>query len=222
MRSPLRPERYTDRQENPARVEALTDGIFSVAMTLLVLGLAVDAHEASASSANADLWHALVSNAIGWKLVWFLASFAVTGWFWIGHLMIFWLIERVDRPIVWWNIALLVPIVLLPFSTSLVGQFPHANIAGAIYVLNVVVAAAMTGAVWFYAVRAGLLPERTPPELTRAISQRLMFVMAVLLVASVIAPFFPYFSISAILIAMLYVAWTTGSRLLVDRSRPTR
>jgi uncharacterized membrane protein len=217
VRSPLRPERYSDRQENPARVEALTDGIFSVAMTLLVLGLAVDAHEASASTANADLWRALVSNGIGWKLVWFLATFIVTGWFWIGHLLIFWLIERVDRIIVWWNIALLVPIVFLPFSTLLVGQFPHANLAGVIYVLNILAAAAMTGAVWFYAVRAGLLPERTPPELIRAVSDRLVFVMAVLIVVSLIAPFLPYFSIAAILIAMLYVAWTTGARLLVDK-----
>jgi uncharacterized membrane protein len=217
VRSPLRPERYSERQENPARLEALTDGIFSVAMTLLVLGLAVDAHEASASTANADLWHALVSNAIGWKFVWFLATFVVTGWFWVGHLLIFWLIERVDRIIVWWNIALLVPIVFLPFSTLLVGQFPHANLAGVIYVLNIRAAAAMTGAVWFYAVRAELIPEHTPPDLVRAVSHRLWFVMVVLIVVSLIAPFFPYFSIAAILIAMLYVAWTTGARLLVDK-----
>jgi uncharacterized membrane protein len=217
VRSPLRPERYSERQENPARLEALTDGIFSVAMTLLVLGLAVDAHEASAASANADLWRALVSNAIGWKFVWFLATFVVTGWFWVGHLLIFWLIERVDRIIVWWNIALLVPIVFLPFSTLLVGQFPHANLAGVIYVLNILAATSMTGAVWFYAVRAGLLPERTPPDLIRAVSHRLIFVMVVLIVVSLIAPFFPYFSIGAILIAMFYVAWTTGARLLVDR-----
>jgi uncharacterized membrane protein len=217
VRSPLRPERYSERQENPARLEALTDGIFSVAMTLLVLGLAVDAHEASAASANADLWRALVGNAIGWKFVWFLATFVVTGWFWVGHLLIFWLIERVDRIIVWWNIALLVPIVFLPFSTLLVGQFPHANLAGVIYVLNILAATSMTGAVWFYAVRAGLLPERTPPDLIRAVSHRLIFVMVVLIVVSLIAPFFPYFSIGAILIAMFYVAWTTGARLLVDR-----
>jgi uncharacterized membrane protein len=222
VKSPLRPERYTDRQESPARIEALTDGIFSVAMTLLVLGLAIDAHEASAASANADLWRALVDGGIGWKLLFFLASFVVAAWFWIGHVLIFWGIERVNRILVWWNVAFYIPIVLVPFTTALLGGFPHANLAGALYLLDILGASLMMDAIWFYSVRAGLVAERTPPELVRAIGRRLLYVTALMAVACAIAPFFPYFAIVAVLLAMLYVAITTGSRLLVDDPRLTR
>lgn len=217
MKSPLRRERYTDRQESPARIEALTDGIFSVAMTLLVLGLAVDVHEASAATANADLWKALVAGGIGWKFVFFLASFVVAAWFWIGHVLILWSIERVDRVLVWWNVAFFIPIVLVPFTTALLGQFPHANLAGVLYLLDILAAAALTGAIWFYSVHAGLIAERTPPELVRAIGRRLLFVMALLAAACLIAPFLPYVAIVAVLLTMLYVAITTGARLLVDQ-----
>lgn len=217
MKSPLRPERYTDRQESPARVEALTDGIFSVAMTLLVLGLAVDTHEATVASANADLWKALVDGGVGWKFVFFLASFVVSAWFWIGHVFIFWSIERVNRVLIWWNVAFFIPIVLVPFTTALIGSFPHSNLAGVLYLLDILAAAVLVGVSWFYSVRAGLIAERTPPELVRAIGRRLNFVIGLLVAACAVAPFFPYIAIVAVLATMVYVAFTTGTRLLVDQ-----
>ncbi|MGB6985433.1 MAG: TMEM175 family protein [Candidatus Aquilonibacter sp.] len=222
MKSPLRRERYTDRQESPARVEALTDGIFSVAMTLLVLGLAIDAHEASAASANADPWKALVDGGIGWKLLFFLASFVVAAWFWTGHVLIFWGIERMNRVLVWWNVAFYIPIVLVPFTTALLGAFPHSNLAGVFYLLDILGASLTTDAIWFYSVRAGLIAERTPPELVRAIGRRLVYVTVIMAVASAVAAFFPYVAIGAVLLAMLYVAVTTGSRLLVEDPGLTR
>ena len=218
MKSPLRRERYTDRQESPARLEALTDGIFAVAMTLLVLGLAVDAHEASAATANADLWKALAGGGIGWKLVFFLASFVVTAWFWIGHVLIFWSIERINRVLIWWNVALYVPIVLIPFTTSLLGSFPHSSLAGVLYLLDILGAALTTDAVWFYAVRAEAVAEHAPPELVRAIGRRLLFVTGLLALGCAVAPFFPYIAIASVLLVMLYSAITTGARLLVEQS----
>lgn len=191
-------------------------------MTLLVLGLAVDAHEASAATANADLWRALVNGGIGWKFLFFLASFVVAAWFWIGHVLIFWGIERVNRILVWWNVAFFVPIVLVPFTTALLGAFPHANLAGVFYLLDILGASLTTDAIWFYSVRAGLVAERTPPELVRAIGKRLLYVTAMMAIASAVAAFFPYVAIGVVLLAMLYVALTTGSRLLVEDPRLTR
>jgi len=217
VRSLLRRERFTERQESTARVEALTDGIFSVAMTLLVLGLAVDAHEASAATANADLWKALIAGGIGWKFLFFLASFVVAVWFWIGHVLVFWTIERVDRILMWWNAAFFIPVVLIPFTTAVIGSFPHANLAGVFYLLDILGAGLTFDAMWFYSERAGLIATQTPPELVRAIGRRLLYVTGLLILASAVAPFFPYAAILAVLVTMVYAAFTTGARLIVDQ-----
>jgi uncharacterized membrane protein len=216
MKSPVRPQRLTDRQESPGRIEALTDGIFSVAMTLLVLGLAVGAHERTAQTANADLWRALVDGTIGWKFLWFLASFVVTSFFWLGHVLIFWTIDRINRVVIWLNIMFFVPIVLVPFTTQIVGEFPHARLAGVFYMLDILAASLTIDSVWFYSARKRLIAERTPRDVERAISRRLAVITSLIVVASVVAPFFPYYAIGAMLLALLYVVLTTGTRLLVD------
>jgi uncharacterized membrane protein len=216
MRSPLRRARLTERRESPARIEALTDGIFSVAMTLLVLGLAVKGHETSPESANADFWRFLVASAIGWKFLWFLASFAVASWFWVAHLQVFWTIESVDRQVVWLNSLFFVPIVLSPFTTSLVGQFPHAHYAAALYVADILAGSLTLDAIWFYCVRSGLVADQQKPELITAISRRLTLVTVLLVAACGVAPFFPYYAIGAVLLTMLYITLTVGTRFLVE------
>jgi uncharacterized membrane protein len=216
VRSPKRRERLTKRRESPARIAALTDGIFSVAMTLLVLGLAVNAHESSPQSANGDFWRFLGANAIGWKFLWFLASFAVASWFWVAHLQVFWTIDRVDRNVVWLNTLFLVPIVLAPFTTVLVGQFPHANYAAVLYVADILAGSLTLDAIWFYCLRAGLVAERDTPNLVSAVSRRLIIVTVLLVAACGVAPFFPYYAIGAVVLTMLYIALMVGTRFLVE------
>jgi len=58
-------------------------------------------------------------------------------------MLILWTIERINRIAAWINIAFFVPIVLVPLTTSLVGQFPHAALAGTLFVLDIRAAAAM-------------------------------------------------------------------------------
>jgi uncharacterized membrane protein len=216
MRSPRRRVRLTERRESPARIEALTDGIFSVAMTLLVLGLAVNGHETNAGDANADLWRFLAASALGWKFLWFLASFAVAAWFWVAHLQVFWTIDRVDRTVVWLNALFFVPIVLSPFTTILVGQFPHANVAALLYVADILLGSLTLDAIWFYSVRAKLVAQDQKPEPIAAVSRRLTLVTVLLVGACGVAPFFPYYAIGAVLLTMLYIATTVGTRLFVE------
>jgi uncharacterized membrane protein len=216
VRSALRRERLTERRDSPARIEALTDGIFSVAMTLLVLGLAVNGHETSPQNANADFWRFLAASAMKWKFLWFLASFAVASWFWVAHLQVFWAIESVNRQAVWLNLLFFVPIVLSPFTTILVGQFPHANYAAVLYVADILAASLTLDAIWFYCLRAGLVTKQHTPELVPAISRRLTFVTFLLLAACGVAPFFPYYAIGAVLLMMCYIALTVGTRFLVE------
>lgn len=209
--------RLTARHEHPGRIEALTDNVFAVAMTLLVLGLIVTGRQGAAvRDAGTDLWKAIVDQSVGWKFLWFLASFAVTSFWYVGHMLIIWTVEKVNRIAVWINIAFLLPIILVPFTTSLIGQFPHATLAGTMYVSNILLISLMLDLFWFYSLRAGLVSPRTPPDIARATGRRLLQLTALLLIDAVVAIFAPYVAVVIILVTMLYIVVTAGRRLIVD------
>jgi uncharacterized membrane protein len=212
---PSRPERTTENAQSTARIEALTDGIFAVAMTLLVLALQVA--RGGAADSNAGVFSVFSSAHVGSKFLWFLASFTVAAFYWNGHHMIFWSIERANRILKWINLAFLVPVVLVPFTTQLVGEFPHAPAAATLYVLDVLAAGLILDACWFYAMLAGLLSPELSPEIVRAINVRVSVVSVILIAAACISPFIPHLAIGVMLAAMLsYVIVTAGMRLLVD------
>jgi uncharacterized membrane protein len=212
MKSPLRDARLTERQENPARIEAFSDGVFGVAITLLVLDIHIPtfAHEPS----NAEMWSAL--GDIGSKLLIFAISFVTIGFFWIGHHLIFWSIERSNRILMWVNLLFLFPIVCLPAATALVGEYPKNGTAATVYVAIVMLSALLLDLVWWYASSSGLISTSMQAESVMAQHRRLILVTLIMLVAGCIAPFFPQFAIGAMLLAILYIIVTTGTRMLVD------
>jgi len=212
MRSPLRAPRLTERQENPARIEAFSDGVFSVAITLLVIDIHVPSFPHAPT--NLEMWVAL--RDIGSKLLIFAVSFVTIGFFWIGHHLIFWSIERSNRILMWSNLLFLFPIVCLPAATALVGEYPSNGTAATVYVAIVLAAALLLDIVWWYASSNGLVSSEMARENVRSQHRRLIVVTLILLVAACIAPIFPRFAIGAMLVAILCIIATTGSRMLVD------
>ncbi len=111
------------------RVEALTDGIFAVAMTLLVIDLRLpDPHvvhsQAQLVAALADL----APKAISW-----LISFFILSVFWIAHHRLFHYVRYVDAGLLWRNLYQLAFVSLMPFSAGLVGEFGGAPVSQIIY-----------------------------------------------------------------------------------------
>jgi uncharacterized membrane protein len=212
VKSPSRGPRLTERQENPARIEAFSDGVFGVAITLLVIDIRVPTfpHEPS----NAEMWSALAG--IGSKLLIFGVSFIMIGFFWIGHHLIFWSIERSNRILMWLNLLFLFPIVCLPAATALVGEYPKNGTAATVYVAIVMTTALLLDLVWWYASKYGLVSSTMTPESITSQHRRLILVTTIMLVAGAIAPFFPQFAIGGMLVAILYIVVTTGTRMLVD------
>src|SRR5215470_10879012 len=109
---------YTDLpvSEGPsgvARIEAFSDGVFAIAITLLVFGLKAPAPEVAASEglwrALARLWPSFVAYAL---------SFAIIGIMWANHHNIFRYIERANHAFVMWNLGLLFCVGFLPFPTA--------------------------------------------------------------------------------------------------------
>jgi uncharacterized membrane protein len=119
------------------RIVSFTDGVFAIAITLLVLSLSVPE-----GLPDTDLGEYLVDTR-SQVLAYFL-SFAVIGRFWIAHHAIFTLLRRFDRPLLVLTLAYLSMIVLIPFPTELLGDFgsqtdtviPYAAVVGTASLLS--------------------------------------------------------------------------------------
>src|SRR5882757_5784616 len=115
------------------RLAALSDGVFAVAMTLLVLDLRVPVTEAIRDERG--LWHALM--ALAPRLFMYLMSFLTLGIFWVGQQTQLNHLARSERSLSWIHIAFLFAVTLTPFSTTLLAEFPGYRIALVAYWLNI-------------------------------------------------------------------------------------
>ena len=136
------------------RIEAFSDGVFAIAITLLVIELQLpDTREGS-------VWHGLVHE---WpQFAAYLTSFFIIGIMWANHHSIFRSIVRADRVLLFLNLLLLLWTTLLPFPTRLVaenlrGGGDNAAQAAAVYSATLTLAAISFSLIWWYAVRGGRL-----------------------------------------------------------------
>jgi uncharacterized membrane protein len=132
------------------RVGAFSDGVFAIAITLLVLNLNVP--ELKPDETLADALRNLDSDISAYFI-----GFAVIGFFWYGHHRLFSVIDRSDPILIFINLVLLSLIALMPFTTDLLGSYDEA-IAVAVYAANVGAAALADGLTEFIAVRRRLVP----------------------------------------------------------------
>jgi uncharacterized membrane protein len=117
---------------NPERLAALSDGVFAVAMTLLVFDLHVPV--AAAIHSESDLWHGLLK--LGPNLAVYFMSFLTLGIFWVGQQTGLDLTARSNRDLAWINLGFLLTVTLVPFSTALLAAFPTHRLAVVVYWLN--------------------------------------------------------------------------------------
>ncbi len=199
------------RSRDPGRVITLTDGVFAIIMTLLVLNIHVPQ-----LTRGEDLAHGLLQ--VWPNLVVFVISFVVTGLYWVGHRDMFTLIRGVDRGLVWLNILYMLPIALVPFAASLLGEYSHDALALRLYGLLFVLISLMRLWLWYYiGTRPGLLLEQVDRR-TLWTGAAAAIVPAVLyLVAMLLAGFVPYvsFGIYAVLPLLYFIGIT-----LLRRSAP--
>ncbi len=152
------------------RLAALSDGIFAVAMTLLVLDLRVPATEAVHN--EHDLWRALV--AISPQLLRYLMSFITLGIFWVGQQTQLNHLARSDRHLTWIHIAFLFAVTIMPFSTRLLAEFTSYRTALLAYWGNILLLGVVLYCSWGYATRKGLVKDDIPAEVPAAICRRIV------------------------------------------------
>ncbi len=152
------------------RLAALSDGIFSVGMTLLVLDLHVPAREVI--HGEADLLHALVG--IGPQVVIYLMSFLTLGIFWVGQQTQLNYLERSSKGLTWVNLGFLFAVTLMPFSTRLLGEFPTYRIALIAYWLNLFLLGLANYLSWTCSTKLSLTKADMPADVPRAIQRRVL------------------------------------------------
>ncbi len=184
------------------RIAALSDGIFGVAMTLLLLDLRVPAKEAIQS--EHDLLKAFV--ALAPQLVVYLMSFMTLGIFWVGQQTELNHLERSDRNLTWINLGFLFLVTIVPFSTRLLAEFTTFKSALVAYWFNIFLLGAALYAAWGYATRAKLLKVDSNPEMIAAMCHRIVTAQSLYAFGAILCIINPYWSIAFIVVVQLNYA----------------
>ena len=130
------------------RISFFTDGVFAIAITLLVIEFKVPVIE---HPTDHLLWDSLKEMA--WKLLGFIISFCIVGYYWSVHHRIFGYVEKYTARLIWHNLLFLFSVVLLPFTSGLLGEYASASdlhIPYGFYVINICLTAVMNALLWFY------------------------------------------------------------------------
>ncbi len=184
------------------RLAALSDGIFAVAMTLLVLDLHVPARELVHS--DGDLRRALVAMAP--QLLVYLMSFVTLGIFWVGQQTQLNHLERSDRDLTWIHLAFLFAVTLLPFSTRLLAEFINYRGALLVYWTNILFFGVLLYLSWGRAINARLVKGDIPAEVPAAICRRILIGQALYAFGALLCVFNTYWSIAFIVLVQLNYA----------------
>jgi uncharacterized membrane protein len=145
------------------RILAFTDGLFAIAMTLLVVDLAVPVlhHDSSVHELADQL------NNEKEKFISFFISFAVIGRYWLAHHAFFSQLARMDRPLIALNLLYLAFIAFLPFPTALLGEYFANPLSVVIYAVNVAIVSGMEVVLFSRAQNHGLLEKKLPRDVYR-------------------------------------------------------
>ncbi len=146
--------RARDTSENIefGRIVAFTDGIFAIAITLLVLNFDVP-ETPGAAPAQVDRY----IEALGGDMLAYFLTFAVVGRLWLVHHRLFSTLERFDSRLMVLNLAYLSMIVLIPFPAELLGDYGDQRLPVMIYAAVLGAAASLNLVMAHHAVRAGLV-----------------------------------------------------------------
>ncbi|MGF1429198.1 TMEM175 family protein [Kitasatospora sp. LaBMicrA B282] len=193
------------------RLSAISDGIFAVAMTLLVLDLHVPALQLlhaqhalwapGATGGERQLWHALV--ALAPRLGIFVLGFLTLGMFWLGQQAQLDHLARGDRHLTWIHLTFLCAVSLMPFSTALLAEYETYRVALLVYWLHLLTLGLLLLGALRYAERAKLFRSDTPEGLVAAARRRIVVAQALYAVSVALGMVNTYLSVALIVLLQL-------------------
>ena len=206
------------RDNDTGRIEAFSDGVFAIAITLLVIEIGVPHLEEGTT-----LFGALVEQ---WpSYLGYVISFLQIGVIWANHHNRFRFIERSDHGLLFLNILFLMCVAFIPFPTALLAEYlertaSERETAGVIYAGTLAVTAVFFTLLWLYAAANRLVDRNLDPSLVRAMTRRYLLGTVAYLLVFVLA----YVNVAAsliliVILALLFVLPEPGDRAGKERAR---
>jgi len=186
------------------RIEALSDGVFAIALTLLVLDIKVPIGDAFKT--EGDLLAALCS--LMPRFLSYFLSFMTLGIFWTGHTMQFSFIEKSDRHLNWLSLFFLLFVSILPFTTAFLSEHISFRLSIAVYWLNIFALGAGLYLHWWYADKNGYtsLAGEERETVNKAVRQRIIIAQTLYAIGALLCFISNYLSITFIIIVQLNYA----------------
>jgi uncharacterized membrane protein len=183
------------------RVEALSDGVFAIVLTLLVFELKVPQVGLGAGTAElAAGLRAMLPQALG-----YLLSFFALGNFWIAHRGQFHYVRRTDRALLWINLLFFLFLTAVPFVTAFLTEYPGQPVPVVVYGIDLMLAALTLYAHWHYATHdARLLDAPISPALVRQQGRRILVGPVIYFVGIACAVVSPWISLALYLLVPVY------------------
>ena len=208
------------RETDTGRIEAFSDGVFAIAITLLIIEIAVphldqEPPGTTLPEALVGLWPSYLGYVI---------SFLQIGVIWANHHNRFRFIERSDHGLLFLNILFLMCVAFIPFPTALLAEYlertaSERETAGVIYAGTLAVTAVFFTLLWLYAAANRLVDRNLDPSLVRAMTRRYLLGTVAYLLVFVLA----YVNVAAslillVILALLFVLPEPGDRAGKERA----
>lgn len=205
------------RRFRTTRLEAFSDGVFAIAITLLVLDLSVSPGQGNMLRAFLDQWPSYLA---------YVVSFATIGSAWLAHSAITEYLDRAETGLVRLNLLLLLVVSFLPFPTRLlaeyIGEPEPERVAVTIYGINLLLMAVLVWVLWRYAVRERLVRPDADDVEVQVLTKRLTPGFAGYLVMIGLGLFLPVAAVFGYLIIALFLILPIGLTRHSPRKGPAR
>lgn len=193
------------------RLAALSDGVFAIAMTLLVLDLRVPALELvhqvqplwSPGALQSERALVDVLAALAPRLLTYFMSFLTLGIFWLGQQTQLNFMARSSRSFSWIHLGFLFAVSVIPFTTGFLAEFITFRVPLVVYWLNLLLLGVMLFASWRYAERAGLMKEEVTDDICAATERRIIVYQSLYAVGALLCVVNTYVSIALIVLIQL-------------------
>jgi uncharacterized membrane protein len=203
---------------NKARFESFSDGVFAIAITLLVLGFAVPMHGELKWATEAELTHELLK--LWPNLIAYALSFAVLGIMWQNHHALFRAVRHVDRVTVFLNLLLLGSTVYIPFVTSTLGFYPTTHAATFLYGVVLSICATWYNVILWHLVRSRAFVESVTADRIDATVKAYRIGWLTYAAATLVALFVPLASFALYVLIAGYYLIPRGVDDDLDNLRP--
>lgn len=160
---------HHEHELGTARIETFSDGVFAIAITLLIIEIAVPHVEAEGSLGNAilDLWPSYLA---------YVLSFLMIGIYWANHHSFFRFFKRTDHIFLMLNVFFLMCIAFLPFPTAVLADYlqddEHRKAAVSLYAFGLLMPAISWSSIWLYAGVRRLTDQTLAPAFVRFLTRQ--------------------------------------------------